>query len=180
MDNQNLFYNLKITDTNKKCQIGETVANQNMQAGIFPVLSCEGACIKGEIARLVANMIAKEKPFKRACHGELLSVPSSAMAKWLKESPKVVLVDGCFIRCHGRILENLIDNNHLIQFDALSIHKKYADKFEIDSVPETERINTARYVADSILDELNNPKIRTDNFKVGNVTCCSSVEKTND
>ena len=180
MNDQIQFYNLKVTDTNKKCQIGETVATQNMQTGYFPVLSCEGACIKGEIARLAANMIAKEKSYNRACHGELLSVPTSAMAKWIKESEKVILVDGCFIRCHGRILENLIDPNHLVQFDALSIHKKYADKFDIDSVPEKERVETARFVAETILNELKNPQLINNETTVENSNCCSSkTDKTN-
>jgi len=91
----------------------------------IPVLSCEGACIRGEIARLAANMVAKEEPFARACHGELLSVPDSAMAQWVKKADKVVvLIDGCFLRCHGRILEGLLRKENIVQFDALSVYKK--------------------------------------------------------
>ena len=32
---------------------------------------------------------------------------------------KVVVIDGCFMKCHGRILRNLIDDEKLLQFDAL-------------------------------------------------------------
>jgi uncharacterized metal-binding protein len=76
------------------------------------------------------------------------------MAQWTRESEKVVLIDGCFLRCHGRILENLIGEESLIQFDALSFYKKYTDRFDIDSVPEEERKETARLVADIILERL--------------------------
>ena len=62
------------------------------------------------------------------------------MAHWTKKADKVVLIDGCFLRCHSRILENLVDKEKLIQFDALSIYKRYTDRFDIDSVPETEKI----------------------------------------
>ncbi|MFZ2198299.1 MAG: hypothetical protein WAV13_11230, partial [Thermodesulfovibrionales bacterium] len=55
---------------------------------------------------------------------------------------------------HGRILENLVGEENLIQFDALSLYKKYTDRFDIDSVPEEERRETARQVADVVLAEL--------------------------
>jgi hypothetical protein len=42
----------------------------------------------------------------------------------------------------------------LVQFDALSFYGKYTDRFDIDSVPESERKETARQVADMILAEL--------------------------
>ena len=125
-----------------------------MAEGKIPVLSCEGACIRGEIARLAANLVAKEEPYRRACHGELFSVTDSAMAQWGKKAEKVVLIDGCFLRCHGRILENLVEKEKLIQFDALSFYKKYTDRFDIDSVPEAERNQVAHDVAGHVLASL--------------------------
>jgi hypothetical protein len=76
------------------------------------------------------------------------------MANWVTKSDKVVLIDGCFLRCHGRILENIIGEENLVQFDALSFYKKYTDRFDIDSVPEAERNEVARYVADTVLAKL--------------------------
>ena len=65
-------------------------------------------CPVGEIARLVANLVAKENPYRRGCHAELFTAPHSAMARWIINSEKIVLIDGCFMECHGRILENMI------------------------------------------------------------------------
>ena len=53
-------FSIEVEDTKNRCPIGETVGNRNIAEGKIPVLSCEGACIRGEIARLAANMIAKE------------------------------------------------------------------------------------------------------------------------
>jgi uncharacterized metal-binding protein len=145
---------IEVEDTKNRCPIGETVGNRNIAEGKIPVLSCEGACIRGEIARLAANMVAKEEPFARACHGELLSVPDSAMAQWVKKADKVVLIDGCFLRCHGRILESLLRKENIVQFDALSVYKKYTDVFDIDDVSEKERKEVAKQVADSVLASL--------------------------
>jgi uncharacterized metal-binding protein len=145
---------IEVTETKGKCPVGETVAKQNKDGGKIPVLSCEGACIRGEIARLAANLVAKEEQYRRGCHGEFLTVPESTMTNWINEAERVVLIDGCFLRCHGRILENLIDKEKLIQFDALSHYKKYTDRFDIDSVPETQRKEVAGNVADWVISKL--------------------------
>lgn len=144
------FY-LKVDNTDKTCPIGETIGNRNIAEDNLPVLSCEGACIRGEIARLAANMVSKEKGFARACHGELLSVPHSAMAEWVHQTEQVILIDGCGLRCHGRFLDNLLDKTRVRQFNALAVYKKYSDIFDIDAVPEAERRQAARQVADKVL-----------------------------
>lgn len=154
MKESNGTFTVEISKTEGTCPIGEKVGRRNLEEGKIPVLSCEGGCIRGEIARLAAHLVAKEEPYRRGCHGELFSVPDSAIAQWIKKSGKIVLIDGCFLRCHGRVLENLVGKENLVQFDALSFYKKYTDRFEIDSVSEEERKETARLVADIVLAEL--------------------------
>jgi uncharacterized metal-binding protein len=154
MQTEHNNFEVKITGTDKHCPAGEKAGDRYIKERKIPVLSCEGACIRGEIARLAAHMVAKEEPFRRGCHGELLTVPGSALAKWMTTSEKVVLIDGCFLHCQGRILENLISKENLAQFDALSYYKKYSENFDIDEVPEADRKAAARLVADAVLAEL--------------------------
>ncbi len=149
-------FTVEISKTDKTCPTGEIVGSRNHAEGKIPVLSCEGPCIRGDIARLAANLVAKEEPYRRGCHGELFTVPKSELSQWIRKAGKIVLIDGCFLRCHGRILENLVGRENLIQFDALSFYGEYTDRFDIDSVPETERKETARIVADIVLAELKN------------------------
>ncbi len=151
MNQSDQKFSIEVENTNKTCPIGETIGQRNIHEKRVPVLSCEGACIRGEIARLAANIVAKEKGFARACHGELFSVPHSAMAEWVKQAEQVVLIDGCSLRCHGRVLQNLQGQKELAQFNALSVYKKYADVFDIDEVPEEERRQAAQQVADTVL-----------------------------
>ncbi|MFI5294640.1 MAG: putative zinc-binding protein [Thermodesulfovibrionales bacterium] len=157
MKQSDTIFNLEISKTENTCPAGEKIGSRNLEEGKIPVLSCEGACIRGEIARLAAHLVAKEEPYRRGCHGELFTVPDSALSQWIKKTGKIVLIDGCFLRCHGRVLENLVGEGNLLQFDALSLYKKYTDRFDIDSVPEAERKETARLVADIVLAELNKP-----------------------
>ena len=70
----------------------------------IPVLSCEGPCIRGDIARLAANTVAKEEPYARCCYAEVALVPDSSMARWVREADKIIMIDGCFLKCVGRIL----------------------------------------------------------------------------
>ena len=71
-------FTLEVEGTKGRCPIGETVGQENMDRGKIPVFSCEGACIRGEIARQAANMVARQEPYRRGCHGELFAVPHSA------------------------------------------------------------------------------------------------------
>ena len=151
MSESKTSFTLEVEGTSGKCPVGELMGARNEAEGKIPVLSCEGGCIRGEIARLAANMVAKEEAYARGCHGELLTVPDSAIAKWSRGAEKVVVIDGCFLRCHGRLLANIVGKDRLVQFDALSIYKKYTDLFDIDDVPEEERKQVAREVADKVL-----------------------------
>ena len=160
MEASNTF-TLDVTKIDKVCAAGELYGRQCQKEGNIPVFSCEGGCIKGEIARQTANLVAKADGYARACHGELFTVPHADLAKWVREANKVVVIDGCSLFCHGRIAENIIGKDQLVIFDALSIHRKYADLMDVDDVPEEERKQAAREVADKVLA----------NLKEG-VTCC--------
>jgi uncharacterized metal-binding protein len=144
-------FSLAVDGVKGACPAGEAHANRSLADGKIPVFSCEGPCIRGEIARLAANLVAREEPYARCCHAETLFVPHSAMARWAKEADKAVVIDGCFLRCHARALKNVIDGGSLIQIDALPLYKKYTDVFLMDDVPEAERKEVARDVAGKVL-----------------------------
>lgn len=155
MNNYTPEFRLEIEGVKGSCPAGDQYA-QLMHAGRqIPVLSCEGPCIRGEIARLAANIVAKEVPcFARACHAETFFVPHSFMAQWVKGAEQVVMIDGCFLKCHGRVLDKLVGADKVMQFDALSLYRKYTDIFLMDGVPEAERNAVARQVADAIINIL--------------------------
>ena len=148
-------FSIQVDGVKGVCPAGEAWADQNITQKKIPVLSCEGPCIRGDIARRAANIVGKEKTFARACYAEVALVPHSSMSRWVKEADRVVMIDGCFLQCIGRVLNNLVDRDKIIHIDALSIYHKYTDVFDMDAVPEAERIETARQVADQILPMLN-------------------------
>ena len=145
-------FSLEVEAVEGLCPAGEAYAKQNIAEKKIPVFSCEGPCIRGDIARLAANLVAQEvSSYARACHAETFVVPHSSMARWVKEAERAIMIDGCFLKCHGRILNKLIGEEKVIQIDAYPMYQKYSDLFLMDDVPEEERKAVARQVADKIL-----------------------------
>lgn len=145
-------FTLEVEGVEGVCPAGEIYAQQSIANRKLPVFSCEGPCIRGEIARLAANLVAEEIPsLARACHAETFVVPHSSMAKWVKGAETTVMIDGCFLQCHGRILKKLIGEEKVVQIDAFPLYKKYMDIFLMEDVPEEDRKAVAREVADKII-----------------------------
>ncbi len=90
----------------------------------------------------------------RACHAEAFFVPHSEMAAWVKGAEKSVMIDGCFLQCHGRVLNEFVGEENVVHFDALPLYMKYTDTFLMDDVPDEERKAVARQVADQITAQL--------------------------
>ena len=151
MENSTPKFSLEVNGVKGVCPAGERWAQQNLRQKKIPVLSCEGPCIRGDIARLAANLVAKKEPYARSCYAEVALVPHSSMTQWVKAAEKVIMVDGCFLKCIGRVLVNLVDEEKIVHIDALALYKKYSDIFSMDDVSEAERKEVAETVANKIL-----------------------------
>jgi uncharacterized metal-binding protein len=152
MNNSTPDFSLEVEGVKGACPAGEVYAKQNIAEKKVPVFSCEGPCIRGDIARRAATLVAQDvPPYARACHAETFFVPHSSMARWVKEAEESVMIDGCFLKCHGRVLNKLVGEDKVIHIDAYPLYKKYSDVFSMDDVPEEERKAVARQVADKIL-----------------------------
>ena len=153
-------FSVQVQGVKGLCPAGEVYAKQQIENKTIPVLSCEGPCIRGEIARLAANFIAQDVPsLARACHAETFFVPHSSMTRWVKDARQSIMIDGCFLKCHGRVLQGLVGEDRMVQIDALPFYKKYTDIFLMDDVPEDERKAVARQVADKIISKLKEDRV---------------------
>ena len=152
MDKHTPDFSLGVQGVSGFCPAGEVYAQRQIERKAIPVMSCEGPCIRGEIARLAANYVTQELPsLARACHAETFLVPHSSMARWVKGAEKAIMIDGCFLKCHGRVLSKLIGADKVVEIDALPLYRKYTDVFLMDDVAEDERKAVARQVAGKIV-----------------------------
>jgi len=92
------------------------------------------------------------------------------MARWVGDADKVIMIDGCFLRCVGRLMGSIANPEAVVQIDALKLHKKYSKIFHMDDVPESERKETAQQTAEQIL-----VMLHSENTKVADSPCeCSA------
>lgn len=154
MAEQTPDFAIKVDGVMGVCPAAERWAEDKIINKRIPVLACESACIRGDIARLAANLVAAELPFARVCYAETAFVPHSSMARWVKQAERVVMINGCFLKCFGRVLNNLVDPARITHIDALALYNRYTDVFYMEDVPEAEREATAKEVADKILPRL--------------------------
>ncbi|VVB97034.1 DGC domain protein [uncultured archaeon] len=69
------------------------------------VMACEGACSKGEVARLAANMVAHRlarEETVRICLGGAFT-KDTGQRDLVRRANKTIAIEGCFISCSSRI-----------------------------------------------------------------------------
>ena len=128
------------------------VKKQLEEAPKNAILCCEGGCIKGEIARNSANILAyrlERDNSVRICLGDAATA-DSGMIDLLKRAPKVIAVEGCPLHCGTEIIKrripdfqpSIITTSELYTYD-----KKY---FEIFDMPREEIEEHSNAVAKEI------------------------------
>jgi hypothetical protein len=167
---------IKVDGVKGLCPAGERWAEDKIANKRTPVLACEGPCVRGDIARLAANRVAREPGFARACFPETAFVPHSSMARWVREADQVVMIDGCFLTCFGRILNNLVDPEKITHIDALPYYNRFMELFDMDDVPEAEREAAARQVADKIIPELRAAVASHQSARAAQGTCTNAQD----
>ena len=114
------------------------------------ILACEGGCLKGEVARVAANMLAyqlERDTSVRICLGDAVT-GESGFFKLLEESPRVIVIEGCFLHCGSQIVKTrlpgfapeIVESSRFLHFD----RDKY---FEIFDLPRSEIEQYAKAVA---------------------------------
>ena len=91
------------------------------------VFSCEGGCIKGEVARVAANILAfrlQKEAAVRICLGGA-ATRNVATQEIVRQAPKVVALEGCPLHCGTTMLRNkipelqpeIVETSQLYSFD---------------------------------------------------------------
>jgi uncharacterized metal-binding protein len=105
------------------------------------ITSCEGGCIKGEIARVTANILAyrlQRSNAVRICLGDA-ATGNSGFFDLINRAQQVLAIEGCPLQCGTEIIKKrspeynptVIDVSQLYEFD----RTKY---FEIFDMPRQE------------------------------------------
>lgn len=117
------------------------------------ILACEGGCLKGEVARVAANILAyqlERDSSVRICMGDAVT-GDSGFVKLVETAPKTIVVEGCFMHCGTQIMKTriadfdpeIVESSRFLNFD----RDKY---FEIFDLPRAEIEQNAQKVAEYV------------------------------
>ncbi len=146
---------VKIERAGNVCPMCEDYAKKQAAKPVA-VICCEGACLRGEVARQAANIIchslAPEKTV-RICLGGAFT-KDTGQRSLVRNAKKVIAIEGCFIKCASRMMKGVIGE---LSPEVIIVDKLYdfdRNLFGIDEVPEEEIKVHAKEAAKKIAEKL--------------------------
>ena len=121
------------------------------------VIACEGSCLRGEVARQSANIIAyKLSPKKtvRICFQGIVG-GGCEEAVLIQRTGKVLFVEGCALKCSSRLVKGALDIK--AKMDIIIADQMYdfdRTLFGIDEMPEEEIKSHAEEIAKELVERL--------------------------
>lgn len=149
------YETVSIEKTKNVCPMCENYAER--QAGKpIAVLSCEGACLRGEVARRAANAIcdslAPEKTV-RICLGGAFT-KDTGQRSMVRNAKKVIALEGCFIECSSRMMKGVIPGLKPETIVADKLYDFDRNLFAIGDMPEAEIQMHANEVAEKVVKKM--------------------------
>ena len=101
---------VRIEKTKNRCHLCEDYA-ESQKSKPVAVMSCEGACLRGEVARQAANILchslAPEKTV-RICLGSAFTKDTGQRAL-VRNVTRLIALEGCIVNCSSRMMNGAID-----------------------------------------------------------------------
>jgi uncharacterized metal-binding protein len=146
---------VRIERTKNACGVCEAYAKRNAAKEIA-VLCCEGACLRGEVARQAANelchRLAPERTV-RICLGGAFTKDTGQRAL-VRNAAKVVALEGCFLNCASRTMRGVLEDLEPQVVVADRLYEFDRTLFGVDQMAPEEITRHARTVAKAVLDSL--------------------------
>jgi uncharacterized metal-binding protein len=146
---------VRIEKTKNSCRLCEDYAERQKSKPVA-VMSCEGACLRGEVARQAANILchslAPEKTV-RICLGSAFTKDTGQRAL-VRNAPRLIALEGCYINCSSRMMNGAIDSLTPEVIVADRLYDFDRRKFGIEEMPAEQIATHAHAVAQKIADTL--------------------------
>ncbi len=145
------YETVNIPKTPKVCPLCENYAQKQASKPVV-VMSCEGACLRGEVARRAANALCYElAPEKtaRLCLGGAFAKDCGQRAL-VRNASRVVAIEGCYLECATRMMKGVIPELEPEIVVADSLYEFDRSLFGIEEMPEAELSEHARRLAQAI------------------------------
>lgn len=142
---------VRIERTKSVCPMCEDYAGAQSRKQVA-VICCEGACLRGEVARQAANLLchslAPEKT-ARICLGGAFT-KDTGQRGLVQNAPRVIALEGCFINCASRMMKGVLPELKAEIIVADRLYDFDRNLFGIDEMPAAEIEAHARTVAEKV------------------------------
>jgi uncharacterized metal-binding protein len=149
-------HTLEVELLDVRCKAGDAYSQKHFTVEPkIPVISCEGSCVKGEIARRASNILAHELEsarMVRICHGGLL-LTGGGMRDLVSRADQVIVMEGCPLACGSRLAKAAFPDKELDVIITNSLYESDQNVFGIEDMPEEEITRHSRCVALKVRDE---------------------------
>jgi uncharacterized metal-binding protein len=149
------YEHISIEKTNNVCPMCEDYAKKQASKA-YVVMSCEGACLRGEVARRAANLIchqlASDKTV-RLCLGGAFT-KDTGQRSLVKNGKKVIALEGCFLECASRMMKGAVPGLEPEVIIADTLYDFDRSLFGIDELSERELRSHAEKVARKVVEGL--------------------------
>lgn len=150
-----LYEVVRIEKTRNGCRLCEDYAERQKSKPVA-VMSCEGACLRGEVARQAANILthslAPEKTV-RICLGSAFTKDTGQRAL-VRHAGRVIALEGCFVHCASRMMHGVIEGLTPEVVVADKLYDFDRRMFGIEEMPPEQIRAHARTVAQRIAETL--------------------------
>ena len=154
-DRSGEYETVNIVKTRNVCPMCEDYAKSEASKPVV-IMCCEGACLRGEIARQASNLIChKLAPDKtvRLCLGGAFT-KDTGQRGLARNGERVIALEGCFLECSSRMMKGAIPNLQPEIIIADGLYDFDRSLFGIDEMPESQIKSLAEKVAKTVVASL--------------------------
>ena len=137
---------IQIERAKGSCGLCEDYATSQQEKPVA-VACCEGACLRGEIARRTANLLCytlAPEQTARICRGGAFT-KDTGQRNLVRQAPRLLVLEGCSVNCASRMLNGVLPGlkSEVISVDRLcDFNKRLFSLNEMDSAEIDTLANT--------------------------------------
>jgi uncharacterized metal-binding protein len=145
----------RVEKTRNVCPMCEDYAKRQAAKPVA-VMCCEGACLRGEVARQAANILCHSlapDQTVRICLGGAFT-KDTGQRGLVRNATRVIALEGCFLNCSSRMMRGVISELEPKVIIADRLYDFDRSLFGIDKMPRAEIEGHAQAVAAKVADRL--------------------------
>jgi hypothetical protein len=137
-----------------RASVDSSAASADRPAALF---TCESACVRSDIAKLVAAEVCRRSPPDRLVRLELddASTKNPGRRTLVRRLARATVLEGCSIQCGSRLLHDLLPKVDLEVIPVDQFYKLEGNPFGLEDIKPAKQAKIIARAAEGLLETLN-------------------------